>query len=87
MYDMVSGKQLLKKSYFVSKSKALEQFPMLKEDMLCGAIIYYDGMCVCAVLGVAIEGQLLLISHMQPGHVACTRVTAVSLQGSTMTPE
>ena len=42
-YDMISGRQLVKSSYFVSKSKALEEFPMLKDDRLCGAIVYYDG--------------------------------------------
>ena len=42
-YDMISGRQLVKSSYYVSKSKALEEFPMLKGDRLCGAIVYYDG--------------------------------------------
>ena len=44
-YDLVSGKQLVKKSYYVSKTKALEEFPMLKSDKLCGALVYYDGGC------------------------------------------
>ena len=43
MYDLVSGRQLLKSSYVVGKKKALELFPMLKKEKLCGAIIYYDG--------------------------------------------
>ena len=43
MYDLISGKQLLKSSYLVSKNTALEQFPMLKRDKLCAAIVYYDG--------------------------------------------
>lgn len=34
---------MVKRSYFVSKSKALEEFPMLKADKLCGALVYYDG--------------------------------------------
>ena len=42
-YDMISGRQLVKSSYYVSKSKALEEFPMLKKERLCGAIVYYDG--------------------------------------------
>eukprot|EP00731_Ephydatia_muelleri_P019952 Em0012g777a len=42
-YDLVAGKQLVKRSYFVSKSKALEEFPMLKAEKLCGALVYYDG--------------------------------------------
>jgi len=43
MYDLVSGRKLLKSSYVVGKKKALELFPMLKKEKLCGAIIYYDG--------------------------------------------
>ena len=43
MYDLVSGKKLVKPSFFVSKRKALEEFPMLKPNSLCGAIVYYDG--------------------------------------------
>ena len=49
MYDLVAGKQLVKKSYLLSKSKALEEFPMLKEERLCGALVYYDGMCFLMV--------------------------------------
>ncbi|KAE9546879.1 hypothetical protein FO519_009909, partial [Halicephalobus sp. NKZ332] len=43
MYDFVSGKRVLKNSYFITKSQALERFPMLKKESLKGAIIYYDG--------------------------------------------
>lgn len=43
MYDLVAGIQCLKSSYVLSKTKALELFPMLKRDKLVGAIVYYDG--------------------------------------------
>lgn len=43
MYDVVAGIHCLKSSYVLSKSKALELFPMLKKDRLVGAIVYYDG--------------------------------------------
>ncbi|KAK2181288.1 hypothetical protein NP493_402g02030 [Ridgeia piscesae] len=43
-YDMVAGTETLKPSYFLSKYKALELFPMLKAEKLCGALVYYDGM-------------------------------------------
>ncbi|KAH9495577.1 glycerol-3-phosphate dehydrogenase [Bulinus truncatus] len=43
-YDFVAGRQLLKPSYLLTKSKALEQFPMLKKDKLKAALVYYDGM-------------------------------------------
>lgn len=42
-YDVIAGKQLLKPSYYLSKRKALELFPMLKKEKLVGALVYYDG--------------------------------------------
>lgn len=44
LYDLVAGSQCLKSSYVLSKSRALEHFPMLRKDELVGAIVYYDGM-------------------------------------------
>ena len=43
MYDIVSGSKRLPSSYFLSKQKALKQFPMLNAKDLAGAIVYYDG--------------------------------------------
>ncbi|KAI8988874.1 FAD dependent oxidoreductase-domain-containing protein [Pilobolus umbonatus] len=43
LYDLFAGKEALESSYFLTKSKALEAFPMLKDDQLVGAIVYYDG--------------------------------------------
>ncbi|KAI8775863.1 glycerol-3-phosphate dehydrogenase, mitochondrial-like isoform X1 [Biomphalaria glabrata] len=43
-YDFVAGFQLLKPSFLLSYSKALEQFPMLNRDKLKAALVYYDGM-------------------------------------------
>lgn len=43
-YDLVAGDKNVKSSYYLSKSDALERFPMLKGDALKGAIVYYDGM-------------------------------------------
>jgi hypothetical protein len=42
-YDLVAGSRSIKSSYLLSKSNALELFPMLRGDKLCGAIVYYDG--------------------------------------------
>ncbi|XP_078259988.1 glycerol-3-phosphate dehydrogenase, mitochondrial [Rhinoraja longicauda] len=43
MYDVVAGRYSLKHSYFLTKSRALEHFPMLKKEKLIGALVYYDG--------------------------------------------
>uniref|UniRef100_A0A4W6DGT7 Glycerol-3-phosphate dehydrogenase, mitochondrial n=1 Tax=Lates calcarifer TaxID=8187 RepID=A0A4W6DGT7_LATCA len=54
MYDLVAGIQCLKSSYVLSKTKALELFPMLKRDKLVGAIVYYDGQHNDARMNLAI---------------------------------
>uniref|UniRef100_A0A3Q1IQ57 Glycerol-3-phosphate dehydrogenase, mitochondrial n=1 Tax=Anabas testudineus TaxID=64144 RepID=A0A3Q1IQ57_ANATE len=54
MYDLVAGIQCLKSSYILSKTKALELFPMLKKDKLVGAIVYYDGQHNDARMNLAI---------------------------------
>ncbi|CAL8104799.1 unnamed protein product [Calicophoron daubneyi] len=43
MYDLISGTQILKASYYLSKSQVLERFPLLKRDKLVGGLVYYDG--------------------------------------------
>ncbi|XP_022325740.2 glycerol-3-phosphate dehydrogenase, mitochondrial-like isoform X1 [Crassostrea virginica] len=53
-YDVIAGKQLLKPSYYLSKRKALELFPMLKKEKLVGALVYYDGQHDDARMNIAI---------------------------------
>lgn len=43
MYDLVAGSKTVKNSYYLSKEAAIELFPMLRREKLCGAIVYYDG--------------------------------------------
>ena len=43
MYDILAGKENMESSYLMNKGKALATFPMLKQDGLVGAIVYYDG--------------------------------------------
>ena len=45
VYDLLAGKQNLESSYFLTRGKALEAFPMLKSDGLAGALVYY-GTCL-----------------------------------------
>ncbi|XP_043361074.1 glycerol-3-phosphate dehydrogenase, mitochondrial isoform X5 [Dermochelys coriacea] len=54
LYDLVAGSQCLKSSYVLSKSRALELFPMLRKDRLVGAIVYYDGQHNDARMNLAI---------------------------------
>lgn len=53
-YDFVAGRQCVKSSYFLSRSRALELFPMLKKEKLCGALVYYDGQHNDARMNIAI---------------------------------
>lgn len=45
MYDLLAGRENLMEtsSYFLSRSKSLDIFPMLKSEGLVGAVVYYDG--------------------------------------------
>ncbi|KAJ3126054.1 hypothetical protein HK098_007931 [Nowakowskiella sp. JEL0407] len=69
-YDFMAGGENLSKSYFLSKSKALENFPMLKTDRLVGAMVYYDGahndsrMNVSLAL-TAIEHGAVVANHVE----------------------
>lgn len=45
VYDFLAGKENLESSYFLTRGKALEAFPMLKGDGLAGALVYY-GRCL-----------------------------------------
>ncbi|KHN97834.1 glycerol-3-phosphate dehydrogenase [Metarhizium album ARSEF 1941] len=43
LYDFLAGSEGIESSYFLTRSKALEAFPMLKQTNLVGALVYYDG--------------------------------------------
>lgn len=43
-YDWLAGSEGIESSYFLTKSKAIDAFPMLRRDNLVGAMVYY-GMC------------------------------------------
>ncbi|RKF55613.1 Glycerol-3-phosphate dehydrogenase, mitochondrial [Erysiphe neolycopersici] len=42
-YDLLAGAEGIESSYFLTRSKALDAFPMLKKTDLVGALVYYDG--------------------------------------------
>ena len=41
VYDFLAGSEGIESSYFLTKSKALDAFPMLKKNGLFGALVYY----------------------------------------------
>ncbi|KAF5551600.1 glycerol-3-phosphate dehydrogenase [Fusarium mexicanum] len=42
-YDLLAGSQGLESSYYMSKNKAYEAFPLLRRENMVGALVYYDG--------------------------------------------
>ncbi|GFQ90669.1 glycerol-3-phosphate dehydrogenase, mitochondrial [Trichonephila clavata] len=73
-YDFVAGRQQVKSSYFLSRSKALELFPMLKKDKLCGALVYYDGQHNDARMNLSIIITAARLGANVANHVAVTEL-------------
>ncbi|KAI8871346.1 DAO-domain-containing protein [Ramicandelaber brevisporus] len=60
-YDFFAGREAIQKSYFLSRSRAIEAFPMLKRDNLVGALVYFDGQHNDSRMAVALA--LTAVSH------------------------
>jgi len=69
-YDFLAGSENIESSYFLTRSKALDAFPMLKKDNLWGALVYYDGahndsrMNISLAMTAALYGATL-VNHME----------------------
>jgi len=69
-YDLLAGSEGIETSYFLTRSKALDAFPMLKRENLVGALVYYDGahndsrMNVSLAMTAALYGATL-VNHME----------------------
>uniref|UniRef100_A0A7E4WBN6 Glycerol-3-phosphate dehydrogenase n=1 Tax=Panagrellus redivivus TaxID=6233 RepID=A0A7E4WBN6_PANRE len=74
MYDLVSGKRILKNSYYINKEQALERFPMLKKDALKGALVYYDGQHNDARMNLAIVLTAIRHGAKAVNHVKVERL-------------
>lgn len=77
-YDFVAGRQCVKSSYYLSQSRALELFPMLKKEKLCGALVYYDGQHNDARMNIAI-----VLTAARQGATVANHVGVTSLLRST----
>ncbi len=86
-YDLLAGSEGIESSYFLTKSKAIDAFPMLKQAGLVGALVYYDGahndsrMNVSIALTAALYGATV-VNHMEV--TALTKDAAGRLTGATM---
>jgi glycerol-3-phosphate dehydrogenase len=69
-YDFLAGSEGIESSYFLTRSKALEAFPMLKKENIFGALVYYDGahndsrMNVSIAMTAALYGATV-VNHME----------------------
>ncbi|KAF2742415.1 mitochondrial glycerol-3-phosphate dehydrogenase-like protein [Sporormia fimetaria CBS 119925] len=69
-YDFLAGSENIESSYFLTKSKALDAFPMLKKEDLFGALVYYDGahndsrMNVSLAMTAALYGATV-VNHLE----------------------
>ncbi|KAK6844294.1 hypothetical protein PG995_014404 [Apiospora arundinis] len=65
-YDFLAGSEGIESSYFLTRSKAIDAFPMLKKTDLVGALVYYDGahndsrMNVSIAMTAAVYGATVL---------------------------
>ncbi|KAJ3273409.1 mitochondrial glycerol-3-phosphate dehydrogenase [Terramyces sp. JEL0728] len=73
VYDLLAGSKGLTHSYFLTKTRALEAFPMLQKDKIKGAIIYYDG-TIDLIMNVAIA-----LTAAQHGATIANHVEVVQL--------
>ncbi|KAI0712377.1 DAO-domain-containing protein [Earliella scabrosa] len=74
LYDILAGKENMESSYLMSKGKALEAFPMLKQEGLVGALVYYDGQHNDSRMNIA-----LVMTAVQQGAVVANHVEVTSL--------
>lgn len=69
-YDFLAGSENIESSYFLTRSKAIDAFPMLKKSDLVGALVYYDGahndsrMNVSLAMTAALYG-VTVVNHME----------------------
>ena len=74
-YDWLAGAEGIETSYFLTKSKALEAFPMLKKDNLFGALVYYDGAHNDSRMNVSIASTAALYGATVVNHMEVTNLT------------
>ncbi|KAF7546731.1 hypothetical protein G7Z17_g8216 [Cylindrodendrum hubeiense] len=71
-YDILAGSEGIESSYFLTRSKALEAFPMLKQSDLVGALVYYDGAHNDSRMNVSIAMTAALYGATVANHTEVT---------------
>ena len=61
-YDYLAGAEGIESSFFLTKSKAIDSFPMLRRDSIIGAMVYYGtDPCATTHLCIGLIGLLMKI--------------------------
>ncbi|KAL8719622.1 MAG: hypothetical protein Q9225_003396 [Loekoesia sp. 1 TL-2023] len=71
-YDFLAGSEGIESSYFLTKSRALDAFPMLKKENLFGALVYYDGAHNDSRMNVSIAMTAALYGATVVNHIEVT---------------
>jgi glycerol-3-phosphate dehydrogenase len=74
-YDFLAGSEGIETSYFLTRSKALDAFPMLRKDNLFGALVYYDGAHNDSRMNVSIAMTAALYGATVVNHMEVTGLT------------
>ncbi|RVX70111.1 hypothetical protein B0A52_06283 [Exophiala mesophila] len=74
-YDFLAGSEGIETSYFLTKSKALDAFPMLRKDNLVGALVYYDGAHNDSRMNISIATTAALYGATVVNHLEVTSLT------------
>ncbi|KAH8693094.1 mitochondrial glycerol-3-phosphate dehydrogenase [Talaromyces proteolyticus] len=74
-YDYLAGSEGIESSYFLTHSKALDAFPMLKKDNLFGAVVYYDGAHNDSRMNVSLAMTAALYGSTVVNHLEVTGLT------------
>ncbi|KAI9815127.1 MAG: mitochondrial glycerol-3-phosphate dehydrogenase [Pycnora praestabilis] len=71
-YDLLAGSENIESSYFLTRSKALDAFPMLKRSDLFGALVYYDGAHNDSRMNVSLAMTAALYGSTVVNHIEVT---------------
>lgn len=77
LYDVLSGKESLGRSYLVGRAEALRRFPMLRHEGLKAGVVYYDGQFNDARMAVT-----LALTAQKHGAVIANHLQAIALEKS-----
>ena len=72
VYDFVAGSERLASSYFVSKTRALELFPMLNQEGMKGAMVFFDGQTNDSRMNIALALTAVALGAKCVNHAEVT---------------